>query len=219
MLSLDSFMPWQDAEQLAHEKEALGFYISSHPLTAVQPQLQRLVTANSQTLAEQPGGEVKVGGVITQQRTQLTKKGDRMAFLTLEDLYGTIEVIVFPETYRQSITCCESEEPLLIWGTVEGDSDGRIIAQRIMPLQSEEMWCQCRQLTLTLSPQVDKTVLLQVRELLSSAPGEAEVVLALAFEDGERVRLRASQRLCVAPTHQLLDDLDQLLGAGNVRVA
>jgi len=60
---------------------------------------------------------------------------------------------------------------------------------------------------------------LQVRELLSAAPGEAEVVLALSFEDGERVRLRASQRLCVAPTHQLLDDLDQLLGAGNVRVA
>jgi hypothetical protein len=45
------------------------------------------------------------------------------------------------------------------------------------------------------------------------------VVLALPFEDGERVRLRASQRLCVSPTHQLLDDLDALLGAGNVRVA
>jgi DNA polymerase-3 subunit alpha len=219
MLSLDAFLPWQDAEQLAHEKEALGFYMSSHPLTAVQSQLQRLVTAHSQTLAEQPGGEVKVGGVITQQRTQLTKKGDRMAFLTLEDLYGTIEVIVFPEVYRQSITYCESEEPLLIWGTVEGDSDGRLIAQRIMPLQSEAMWCQCRQLTLTLSPQVEQTVLMQVRELLSTAPGEAEVILALSFEDGERVRLRASPRLCVAPTHQLLDELDQLLGAGNVRVA
>ena len=219
MLSLDAVMPWLDAEQLAYEKEALGFYISSHPLTAVQPQLQRLVTANSQTLAEQPGGEVKVGGVITQQRTQLTKKGDRMAFLTLEDLYGTMEVIVFPETYRQSITYCESEEPLLIWGTVEGDHDGRIIAQRIMPLQSEEMWRECRQVTLTLSPQVEKSVLLQVRELLDAAPGEADVVLALSFEDGERVRLRASQRLCVAPTHQLLESLDQLLGAGNVRVA
>jgi DNA polymerase-3 subunit alpha len=219
MLSLEAVMPWSDAEQLTHEKEALGFYISSHPLTAVQPYLQRLVTANSQTLAEQPGGEVKVGGVITQQRSQLTKKGDRMAFLTLEDLYGTVEVIVFPEIYRQSISYCESEEPLLIWGTVEGDSDGRIIAQRIMPLQSEETWRECRQVTLTLAPQLEEAVLLQVRELLSAAPGEADVVLALSFEDGERVRLRASQRLCVAPTHQLLDDLDQLLGAGNVRVA
>jgi DNA polymerase-3 subunit alpha len=142
-----------------------------------------------------------------------------MAFLTLEDLYGTIEVIVFPDTYRQSIAYCESEEPLLIWGTVEGDSDGRMIAQRIMPLQSEETWRECRQVTLTLSPQVEQAVLLQVRELLSAAPGEADVILALSFEDGERVRLRASQQLCVAPTHQLLDDLDQLLGAGNVRVA
>ena len=120
--------PLERCRTVSAQKEALGFYISSHPLTAVQPQLQRLVTANSQNLAEQPGGEVKVGGVITQLRTQLTKKGDRMAFLTLEDLYGTIEVIVFPETYRQSITYCESEEPLLIWGTVEGASDDRIIA-------------------------------------------------------------------------------------------
>lgn len=219
MLSLESVMPWNDTEQLANEKEALGFYISSHPLTAVQPQLQRLATATSQSLGEHPGGEVTVGGVITQQRTQLTKKGDRMAFLTLEDLYGNIEVIVFPETYRQSVTWCESEEPLLIWGTVESDSEGRIIAQRILPLQSEETWQQCRKVTLTLSPQIEQAVLIQIRDLLSTSPGEASVELALPFEDGEWVRLRAGQRLRVSPSRQLLDDLDQLLGAGNVRVA
>jgi len=88
-----------------------------------------------------------------------------------------------------------------------------------MPLQSEETWREARQVILTLSPKLDKSALLRIRDLLSAAPGETDVIIALAFEDGERVRLRASQRLCVAPTHQLLESLDQLLGAGNVRVA
>jgi DNA polymerase-3 subunit alpha len=221
MLSLQPMPVWSESESLAYEKEALGFYISSHPLMAVQTHLQRLTNATSQTLTEVHGDQlVTLGGVITQQRTQLTKKGDRMAFLTLEDLYGSVEVIVFPETYRQSIAWCESEEPLLVWGKVESDSgEGRLIAQRILPLQSEETWRECRSLTLTVSPQLDRERLQQIRNLLETSPGEAGVILALPFDDGERVRLRASQQLSVTPSHDLLDALDGILGVGNVRVA
>jgi DNA polymerase-3 subunit alpha len=79
MLSLQSMPVWSDSESLAYEKEALGFYISSHPLMAVQTHLQRLTNVTSQTLTEVHGDQlVTIGGVITQQRTQLTKKGDRM---------------------------------------------------------------------------------------------------------------------------------------------
>jgi DNA polymerase-3 subunit alpha len=221
MLSLQSMPVWSESESLAYEKEALGFYISSHPLMAVQTHLQRLTNATSQTLTEVHGDQlVTFGGVITQQRTQLTKKGDRMAFLTLEDLYGSVEVIVFPETYRQSIAWCESEEPLLVWGKVESDSgEGRLIAQRILPLQSEETWRECRSLTLTISPHLDRGRLQQIRSLLETSPGEAGVILALPFDDGERVRLKASQQLSVTPSHDLLDALDDMLGVGNVRVA
>lgn len=221
MITLQSVPVWDESEALAHEKEALGFYISSHPLMAVQTHLQRLATATSQTLSEMHSDQlITVGGVITQQRTQLTKKGDRMAFLTMEDLYGSIEVIVFPETYRQSMTWCESEEPLLVWGKVESDSgEGRLIAQRILPLQSEEAWRECKRLTLTVLPTLDYQVLRDVRALLEKWPGEAGVALTLPFEDGERVYLRANDQLSVAPSHELLDALDSLLGVGNVRVA
>ncbi len=221
MLSLQAVPPWTESERLAYEKEALGFYLSSHPLTALQTQLQRLTTATSQSLGEVSGDQlVTVGGLVTQQRTQLTKNGDRMAFLTLEDLAGSIEVIVFPETYRQSVTWCESEEPLLVWGKTEPEaSEARVIAQRILPLRSEEAWQTFRQLTLTVSPQVEREVLLQVRDLLAASPGETGVRLTLPFEDGERVHLRANERFSVMPSHDLLDALDQLLGLGNVRVA
>jgi DNA polymerase-3 subunit alpha len=220
VLPLQSLPAWSDSERLAAEKEALGFYISSHPLAAMQQHLQRLTTATSQSLADGPGEQmVTVGGMITQRRTQLTKNGERMAFLTLEDLYGTLEVIVFPETYRQSVAWCESDEPLLVWGKVENDSsEGRVLAQRILPLQAAETWHAFRRLTLTVSPQLERNALCQVRDVLQASPGSSSVVLIVPFADGERVMMRATERLNVTPSGALLDVLDQLLGAGNVRV-
>jgi DNA polymerase-3 subunit alpha len=220
-LSLDPVPEWSESERLASEKEALGFYISSHPLMAVRQALRRLTTATSQSLVDCPSDQtVTVGGMITQRRTQLTKNGERMAFLTLEDLYGSIEVIVFPETYRRSMPWCESDEPLLVWGKVEGDgSDSRMIAQRLLPLQEAEALREFRRLTLTVSPELERAALLQVRELLAASPGDCSVLLALEFADGERVLLRATDRLNVAPSMELLSGLEELLGVDNVRVA
>ena len=221
--SLEPVAPWSDSEQLAYEKEALGFYISSHPLMAVQQQMRRLVSATSQSLAECQGEQtVTVGGLITQHRAQLTKNGDRMAFLTLEDLYGSLEVIVFPETYRQSIAACESEEPVVVWGKAKTEGEGsetRIIAQRILLLKDAIALGEFRRLTLHVSPQHDRTTLVHVHDLLAQTPGACHVVLALQFPDGERVLLRAAERLQVAPSVTLLAGLEELLGAENVRVA
>jgi DNA polymerase-3 subunit alpha len=219
--TLEPVAEWSESERLAFEKEALGFYISSHPLMAVQAPLRRLTTATSQSLMDCAGEQtVTVGGIITQQRVQLTKNGDRMAFLTLEDLYGTLEVIVFPETYRRSLPWCESDQPLLVWGKVEGDGgDGRLIAQRLLPLQEAEALGEFRRLTLTLSPDFDRTALLQVRERLETVPGDCQVVLVLRFPDGEQVMLRAAERLSVKLSMDLLAGLEELLGADSVRVA
>ncbi|MGQ4807904.1 DNA polymerase III subunit alpha [Candidatus Entotheonellaceae bacterium PAL068K] len=221
ILNLDTVPEWSDSDRLAYEKDVLGFYISSHPLAAMQQQLRRLTTATSQSLADCPNEQaVTVGGIITQQRTQLTKKGERMAFLTLEDLYGSIEIIVFPETYRQSVAWCESEEPLLIWGKTDSEgSDGKIVAQRIMSLHEAEVWREFRRLTLALSPEFDRAVLVQIRDLLAAAPGDCHVVLALHFPDGEQITLRAGERLKVAPSMELLDALEHLLGTESVQMA
>ena len=221
--ALNQSLPWSDSEQLAYEKEALGFYISSHPLMAVQQQMRRLVSATSQRLAEVQGEPtVTVGGLITQHRAQLTKNGDRMAFLTLEDLYGSLEVIVFPETYRQSVAACESEEPVVVWGKAKAEGEGgetRIIAQRILLLKDAIALGEFRRLTLHVSPQHGRTTLVDVHGLLTQAPGTCHVMLVLQFPDGERVLLRAAERLNVAPSVALLAGLEELLGAENVRVA
>jgi DNA polymerase-3 subunit alpha len=220
---LEPVTAWSDSEQLAYEKEALGFYISSHPLMAVQQQMRRLVTATSQSLADCQGEQtVTIGGLITQHRAQLTKNGDRMAFLTLEDLYGSLEVIVFPDTYRQSVSACESEEPVVVWGKAKAEGEAgeiRILAQRILLLKDAMALGEFRRLTLVVAPPHDCSTLLHVHDLLAQAPGTCQVVLALQFPDGERVLLRAAERLNVAPSVALLAELEELLGAENVRVA
>jgi DNA polymerase-3 subunit alpha len=162
---------------------------------------------------------VTVGGMITQQRTQLTKNGERMAFLTLEDLYGSTEVIVFPETYRQSQSCCESEKPVLIWGKAESEgNEGRIIAQRILPLGEAEALREFRQLTLAVPSEPDRSVLLRIRDVLAASHGDCQVVLTLRFADGENVLLRVAERLNVTPSMELLDTLENLLGAESVQM-
>ena len=218
---IDAAPAWQSSEQLTFEKEALGFYFSSHPLMEVQDEWRRLVTTTSRELLEYQGGEsVTVGGIVTQHRTQLTRKGDRMAFLTIEDLHGSFDVTVFPDAYRESAGACESDAPLVVRGKVENDGNaGRLLAQRIVPLKDAAHLGDFRHLTLTLAADVEPAMLLKVRDLLTQAPGACGVMLALRFADGDRMNLRAADQFSVTPSMSLLAQLEGMLGASNVRLA
>ncbi|MCY4514749.1 MAG: DNA polymerase III subunit alpha [Candidatus Tectomicrobia bacterium] len=219
--NIDATPAWQNGEQLTYEKEALGFYFSSHPLMEVQDEWRRVVSTSSRELQDCRGGEsVTVGGIATQHRSQLTKKGDRMAFLTIEDLHGSFEVIVFPEVYRESIGACESDAPLVVWGKVESDSNvGRLVAQRIVPLKDAARLGEFKRLALTLSGELEQETLLKVRSLLTQVPGTCEVMLSLRFADGEEMSLFAARQFSVTPSTNLLAQLEGVLGTDNVRLA
>lgn len=99
---LPSIAEWDQAQRLKYERELTGFYISAHPLTRYEATLGALSTASTIGLKDcVDGGEVKLCGIIATAKPMLTKKGDRMAYLTVEDLHGTAEVIVFPDLLRQ----------------------------------------------------------------------------------------------------------------------
>ena len=101
MPSLPNIPEWDQSERLKHERELTGFYISSHPLARYEATIQALATASTIGLPElSDGREVKLCGIITTVKSMLTKKGDRMAYLTLEDLQGMVEIIVFPDLYK-----------------------------------------------------------------------------------------------------------------------
>jgi DNA polymerase-3 subunit alpha len=109
-----------EREILAWEKDLVGVYISEHPLSQVLVQLQDVVTTYASTLGQEPNGQqVVVAGMIQRVRRHITKKGDEMAFVTLEDLQGACDVVVFPRVWAQTKDLWHPEAILVLGGKVD----------------------------------------------------------------------------------------------------
>lgn len=132
---------WSETERLVMEKEALGFYITGHPLSRYKEKLEQFSVIPSYQLQEFSDKEdVIVGGIVNGVKKIQTKKtGDLMAALTLEDLYGTVEIIVFPDIYKEAVNLFSQEIPLIISGQIDKSDKGlKIIAKKIASIQDEE---------------------------------------------------------------------------------
>src|SRR5690606_34650258 len=111
---------WKDAELLAHEKEALGFYLTRHPLDRHRELLQRYTRTPLSSLPElNDKSEVTVGAMITALRTILDKKGNQMAFLSLEDFTGTCEAVVFSKVYADVRQHLREENAVFVQGRID----------------------------------------------------------------------------------------------------
>jgi DNA polymerase-3 subunit alpha len=133
---------YDKAELLSYEKEVLGFYISGHPLEEYQALWERNITAKTSDFVydEETGNaavkdkeRVTVGGIITEKKITYTKRNDMMAFITLEDLVGSVEVIVFPKVYQQYSAVLEEENKVFIEGRIslEEERDGKLLCEKI----------------------------------------------------------------------------------------
>jgi len=128
---------WDQEQLLAYEKETLGFYITGHPLRKFGETLELVVDCDSATLGQRSDGStVAVAGLVTNIREITTKKKDTMAYLTLEDMKGVVNIIVFADLYREALFTINGENALLIKGKVDaGDENTKIIASEIILLE------------------------------------------------------------------------------------
>ena len=110
---------WPINQKLAFEREALGFYISGHPLEKFRSDLKRLGALSTADVKTQKRAEVRVGGVITALKLKNTKKGDRYATFSLEDWLGTVESIVWPDTYLKVAHLIVADDPVLVSGRAD----------------------------------------------------------------------------------------------------
>ena len=109
---------------IAFEKETIGFYISRHPLSRYQEEIKKHTDKDTSTLSSlQNGAEVKICGLVSGLKEIVTKKGDRMAFLNLEDMKGFVEVILFPEVFKAALPCLKGGDPILVRGILDLSED------------------------------------------------------------------------------------------------
>jgi DNA polymerase-3 subunit alpha len=128
---------WDDDQRLAFEKDVLGFYMSGHPLARYRPLAEPLgITPSGGLAALGTGARVRLFGQVTALKETATKSGNRMAFFTLEDMDGAVEVTVFPEPFKAAAPYLRGREPILVRGRIDDGDKGRVIlAEDVRPLE------------------------------------------------------------------------------------
>ncbi len=125
-----------ESQLILFEKETIGFYVSRHPLFTYEEEIKMVTEEDTSTLLRlQNGQEVRVCGLVSSLKEIVTKKGDRMAFLNLEDMKGFVEVILFPEVFKNASNCLKGGDPILVRGSLDlGEDRAKIKAVEVRPL-------------------------------------------------------------------------------------
>ena len=212
--SLPRLAELEEHELLTMEKEALGFYITGHPLGKHEELLKRFSDTDTQRLKEKSDGEiVRVGGIITAVKTIRTKRGDPMAFVTLEDLRGTLEVTVFSSLYEEVEQLLTDDRPVLVAGQLQLEENTvKLLADRLIPLdRAEEVWTGTVHFTLDIT-RTDEEKLARLKEILSRHAGDCPAFIHLLEPGRSRTRIAVSDALRLKAGPALAEEVERLFG-------
>ena len=213
---------YEKEEILGFEKEVLGVYISGHPLEEYVTTLEKNITrttADFEVIDGETEPKVKdqeravIGGMITGRTVKATRTNNMMAFLTVEDLYGTVEVIVFPRDYEKYRTLLEEDAKVFIQGrvTVEEDKPAKLICSGVVPFDAveKELWIQF--LTRADYEEAEQTLF----AILGNYDGIENVYIYLSKD---RARKLLPKSRCTKVCKELLSELYTKFGEDNVKV-
>jgi DNA polymerase-3 subunit alpha len=212
---------WPEGIRLGYEKESLGFFITGHPLERYRAELEQWATCTTGGVAASTNAvEVTVGGIITGLRLIKTRKGDRMASFLLEDTEGSVEVLVFPETYKKTAGRLADDELVMVKGKPEAPDDGRtrILASEVLPLEQAKM-AEARYVTIRVPVAAwDRAKGEKLRDILGAHRGDCPVTLELRTDVYEAA-VAPSSYYRVRPDSGLRDEVEALLGKGALILA
>lgn len=208
--------------KLGFEKEVLGIYVSGHPLEEYEEKWKRNISAvTTDFMLDEETGETKVrdnqkvtiGGMITEKTIKYTKNNKTMAFLTIEDLFGTVEVIVFPRDYEKYHTYLNEDEKVFISGhvNVEEDKNGKLICESIVSFDDtkKELWLQFA--TKEDFAAKEQTLYTMFRE----SDGNDEIVIYIA---SPRAMKKLGKNHTIRVNSEIVNNLTNFLGENNVKV-
>ena len=211
-------------EKLAMEKEALGIYVSGHPLAEYEEQLRRKISNTSMDfLPDEEGShhtqiedstKVIVGGMVAGVSVKYTRNNDKMAFITLEDFQGSMEIVVFPKVYEKCAPLLQEDAVLLIHGraSVSADGEGKVIAADIKNLEQNEAAEIPSSVWLKLAAG-QSVPFGQITAILRKYHGDVPVYI---YDEKTRQKMKADRINWVTGEDALCEELRQLLGEKNV---
>ena len=211
---------FSERELLSMEKEMLGLYISGHPLESVRPELERQTNINTLKIIKINEGEeelykdgqnVKYGGIITAVKKKYTKNNNIMAFVTIEDLYGNLEIIVFESCYNRVSNILMEDNIVIVDGrlSIREDEEVKIVANNIRELKKEE---GRKTLNIDISNMSDeqKQKLKGAIKFFNGEKNNIEILI----KDGEEIKRSGNIYL----TLEILEELKKIVGKEKVEV-
>ena len=205
---------WNERERLTREKETVGFYITGHPLDEDIHEIRTIADTDIAGLAEfgedQP---VRIGGLIRSCKQLKSKKGDPMAFITVEDLLNAVEVIVFPNTFAECYPLLSSTETIIVQGTVQNDERGpKIIAESIELLPAaRETHTESINIKLN-SEKISRKRLESLKQILYRYHGTCPLLLTMHFPGQGEVDIEILKDLTVRPCREFTNETEEILG-------
>jgi DNA polymerase-3 subunit alpha len=190
-------------EKMQWEKEYLGMYVSAHPLESYSKVLANLRSVKSLKLDEL-GHQVVMGGIISRLKRTLTRKNDPMAFFTLEDRTGNIEVLVFPKAMEAALPFLASDKIVQVFGRLsDKDEEFKLIAEEIKELPNDDLYGMAlaemektKQVVLHMSELNNKESLNRIKSILQKYPGNAQVYLSVGIGSGAK-RIKTQTQIAI----------------------
>jgi DNA polymerase-3 subunit alpha len=211
---------WDEKQKLSLEKEAIGFYITGHPLDQFQELLEKFASTNSLDLADdgvRDGAVVRMGGIIRSAKTIMTKRGDPMAFVELEDIHGSVEVVVFTKIYTQTSGFLLIDTPVFVQGEVQkNEKFVKILAESIVPIEkAEESWTASVHMTLDAG-RADQRTLNDLLQVLRNYPGKCEGFIHVVIPGKTETIIELPQQMHLRAGTSLTNEVNRLLGYKSV---
>jgi len=213
---LPAIAEWDQAQRLKYERELTGFYITAHPLTRYEATLKALSTATTVGLSDvSDGKEVKICGIIASVKSMITKKGDRMAYLNVEDLHGTVEVIAFPDLFKTAGELIAPERLVRITGTIDrGDKGTKLRGVKIEPLADVQTQ-SIKRVQIRLTDRSDVSDQLpKLRDIFTRYPGNTTVSLTFSMENALEADTVPLPNHTISPSEYFVADVEEVLGKG-----
>ena len=206
---------WPENQLLSYEKELLGFYITNHPLARFEKIIRTYSTCATTELGNRrDGDEVLIGGIISKVKFTVTRRtNEKMAIMTLEDLDGDVEVLVFPSTFSKSAGLVKQDAIIFVKGRLNmREEEPKIVANEIAAMESVKMKYTKTVVIDLATPGLEASALDRLKKVLSRYPGKVPVYLNFKKADGKRTVMSVNRTFCVEPHEGLMRDIEKVFG-------
>jgi len=214
--SLPDVRPWTETEALAFEKEALGLYMSGHPL---QRYAEVLASAGARRLEDltQSEADCAIGGVVTGLRQLKTKRGDRMAVFMLEDEISKVEAVVWPEAFAKFGGMIADDAMLLVRGKYEKDEESsRLLVAEITPIETVRER-QVREVEIRLQgAALGGSAIRTLAGVLDKHPGDRKVSVVVELNGSRHMRVKSVTARRIRPSAEFVRAVEAVCGTGSV---